>query len=175
MNGWRYSPDLWLLKDLRWQFFLSLSFASDRLSEAVRQRKARAFFNKTAEQLGLAPRRLPWCLRGENGEHTGRRHSHALLTGLPETALSPQTCFWLMHTWEKGVRGGIARARLYEPALDGVGYVLKDLAGPDAYESRKFGDPAVDLTLSVGLWRVLHSLARVRDRRLAQLQKQLTR
>lgn len=36
-----YSSDPWLLKDLRWQVFLSLSLASYRLSEAVRQRKAR--------------------------------------------------------------------------------------------------------------------------------------
>ncbi len=140
----------------------------------MRQRKSRAFFNKTAEQFGAAPERLPWCLRGEIGERTGRRHNHALLTKLPATALSLQTCFWLMHIWEKGVPGGIARARRYEPALDGVGYALKDLSGPDAYESSKFGAVTANLTLSARLWRVLHSLARGRDRRLAQLQQQLT-
>lgn len=119
-------------------------------------------------------RRLVWCLRAEAGELTCRLHFHALLDGLPDNARHPQTCFWLMHTWEEACHGGHARVRLYGPGLDGVGYVLKDLAGPNAYDSAKFGNRSSILTLSAGLERVLASLARVRDRRLAQMQRRLT-
>lgn len=168
-------PDLWLLKQIRWQFFLTLTFASDRLAEPIRQRKARSLFNKAADRFGNSPHRLVWCLRGEHGEATGRRHFHALLDGLPDNARHSQTCFWLMHTWEKVCHGGHARVRLYEPGLDGVGYVLKDLAGPDAYESAKFDSRSANLTLSEGLQRVLAALSRAGDRRLAQQQRRLVR
>jgi hypothetical protein len=65
--------------------------------------------------------------------------------------------------------------RVYEPGLDGLSYVLKGLSGPDAYESSKFDRRTSDLTISEGLRRVLASLARVGDRRLAQQQRRLAR
>lgn len=79
---------------------LTLTSSSERHSEAVGQRKARALFAKTGNRFGVDPRCLVWCLRAESGELTGRFHYHALLAGMPDTARNPQTCFWLIHLGE---------------------------------------------------------------------------
>ncbi len=92
---------------------------------------------------------------------------------LPQSNVTESTRFFLMHQWEHGILGGHACVRVFDPALDGVGYMLKGLSGQEAYESAKFGDRTASLTLSEGLQRVLRSLSHVRDRRLAQHKRRL--
>src|ERR1700722_6641008 len=60
---------------------------------------------------------LPWCLRQERGEMTGRRHCHFLLTGLPAHAVSVKTCMTLKIRWEQ-LGGGFARVSEFNPALN---------------------------------------------------------
>ena len=96
---------------------------------------------------------LPWCLRIEDGEKTGRRHLHCLLAGFPPGVIHKTTCFWLMHQWEE-LGGGMARMRPFDPSLTGVDYIVKCLHGTfggDLYELDKFGLESCELTLSKAL------------------------
>lgn len=93
-----------------------------------------------------------WCLRQEAGEATGRKHFHFLFGGLPRKAITEATCFALMAQWEK-LGGGMARVRVFNRALNGVGYVTKCLGasvGADVYEMNKFGLETCELKLSKG-------------------------
>ena len=93
-----------------------------------------------------------WCLRYETGEMTGRDHYHCLLSVLGSEWVTLQTCFYLMDFWEKKLRCGHARVRVFAPALGGVAYTCKDLAdslaGKDRYEFETFFAPRTVLTLS---------------------------
>jgi hypothetical protein len=57
-----------------------------------------------------------------------------------------------MDFWEKKLRCGHARVRVFAPALGGAAYTCKDLAeslaGKDRYEFEKFFAPRTVLTLS---------------------------
>jgi len=143
------SPDAYNLARIDWQFFGTLTFASARIPEKTRLSMWFALARKQAKNFRLHFPALLWCLRQEEGESTGRRHFHYLLGGLPEKAVSMATCFAQMADWEK-LGGGMARVRLFDPALSGVGYVTKCLgmSGADAYESSKFDARSSGLMLS---------------------------
>jgi len=61
--------------------------------------------------------------------------------------------------WDKKLRCGHARVRVFQPALGGVAYTCKDLAeslaGKDRYEFEKFFGPASALTLSKSVFRFI--------------------
>ena len=69
------------------------------------------------------------------------------------------TCFYLMDFWEKKLRCGHARVRVFAPALGGAAYTCKDLAeslaGKDRYEFKKFFAPRTVLTLSESVFRFI--------------------
>jgi len=83
-----------------------------------------------------------WCSRREAGEIGGRVHFHIIIGGLAGKRVHPGCCFQLMRLWES-IGGGMARIRVFNPALDGLGYVLKGLDGADSYESSKFAGRSV--------------------------------
>ena len=104
-----------------------------------------ALYRRLCRQFGVTDSRLLWCLRQEAGEIGGRMHLHALIGGCPEGLVNERTCFWLMHQWTAAehMSQGWARVRVYDEALPGVDYVVKDLvtsgvSAANAYESCKF-------------------------------------
>ncbi len=147
------SPDIYTLAKLRWQFFGSLTFRSERMPERVRVTMFFALIRKSARDFRAYFPALPWCLRLEHGEIGRRLHFHFLLTGLPQSAMCVATCFAMMRTWEK-LRGGSPRIRLFDPRLSGVDYVAKCLGydGADCYESAKFGQYGRELMYARAVW-----------------------
>ena len=171
------SPDVFLLGQIRWQFFGTLTFKSERLPERVRLALWFALLRKAAKRFHRHFPKLPWCLRQEDGETTGRRHFHFLLAGLPPDAVNLQTCFWLMAHWEN-LGGGMARISLFDPRLNAAGYLTKTGQGsPDAgdhYESAKFGHDACHLMLSHGAKAILASLQLSGQRGRSALRRELS-
>ena len=118
-----------------------------------------AFFRAAAHVSGVHFKRLMWCLRFEEGEITSREHLHCLLSVVGSEWVNLTTCFYLMDYWDKKLRCGFARVRVFEPALGGAAYTCKDLveslAGKDRYEFGKFFDPATELILSKSVYRFI--------------------
>lgn len=150
------STDVYVLSKLRWQFFGSLTFRTERLPQRVRISMFFALMRKAAKDFRVYFPGLPWCLRIERGEISGRLHNHFLLTGLPESAVCVATCFAMMRTWTKKLHGGHAQIRIFDPRLSGVDYVAKclgyQLDGADLYESAKFGLGGRELMYSRAVW-----------------------
>lgn len=163
------SPDIHILTQPYWQFFGTLTFRQERLPERVRLGMFFTLMRRVASEFRIHFPRLPWCLRQERGETFGRRHYHYLLTGLPQEAVTPATCFFQMAEWEKA-GGGMARVHVFDQRLGGVGYVTKCLGSPDGgdvYESAKFGGGHCELMLSDATWGILRSIRMRTERRLA--------
>jgi len=163
------NPEIFTLSQLDWQFFVTLTFKKEEMSDALRSRMFFALVRKQAKHFGVHFKQTIWCLRSERGEATGRKHLHALIAGYPRHALTTATCFSWMRIWEK-LGGGMARVTLYSPRLDGVDYVLKGgeaeylRAGGDFYETRKFGDHC-DVMLSESVFRVVNGRRQIGKRR----------
>jgi hypothetical protein len=163
------NPEIFTLSQNDWQLFVSLTFKSEKLTDAVRLKMFFALMRRQARHFGVHFKETIWCLRSERGEATGREHLHALIAGFPKHAMTTATCFSFMRIWE-GFGGGMARVSLYSPRLDGVGYVLKGgeaeyaRAGGDYYEARKFGGRC-DVMLSKSIFRVIEGRRSIGVRR----------
>jgi len=163
------NPEIYALSLIEWQFFASLTFKSEKLTEAVRIKMFFALMRRQADNFGVHFKKIIWCLRTESGEATGRIHHHALIAGFPQHARTKATCFAFMKIWEQ-LGGGMARVTLYSPLLDDVGYVLKGgeaelkRAGGDFYETRKFGGRC-DVMLSESIFRVIEGRRSIGKRR----------
>jgi len=164
------SPETQLLTQVRWQFFGTLTFKSERLPERVRLGMYFALMRRVAYESRVYFPRLAWCLRQEQGEELGRRHFHFLLTGLPKRWVTKASCFYLMAQWER-IGGGMARVTVFDQRLNGAGYITKCLGEfPDAgdrYESAKFESRHCDLMLSDAVWAILKARLNETERRLA--------
>lgn len=164
------NPEKHLIANIEWQFFSTLTFKSLKANEAVWLKIFFAMIREQAANFGVHFSSILWALRYEIGEQTGRPHFHALIAGLPNTAVHSATCFSFMRIWEKH-RGGNARVRVYDPTLAGVEYVLKGVdeafttAGANWYELNKFG-MRCDVMLSMSLIRLMQNRSRFghRDR-----------
>ena len=146
-------PEVHILTKQSWQLFGTFTFRQEEMSTARRFNMFFAWLRQSAKQFRVYFPRLPWCLRMEDGEMTGRRHFHFLLAGFPAHSIHQTTRFWMMHKWEE-IGGGMARVRKFDPSLTGVDYVTKCLSGPDGgdlYELDKFGLKSCELTLSKAL------------------------
>jgi hypothetical protein len=138
-----------------------------------------AFLREAARVAGVHFKKSMWCLRYETGEITGRDHYHCLLSVLGSEWVRIATCFYLMDFWEKKLRCGHARVRVFAPALGGAAYTCKDLrgggrdsrrlvggraaeslAGKDRHEFGKFFDPGTTLTLSESVFRFIDTRQR---------------
>jgi len=67
----------------------------------------------------------------ELGEMGARYHLHVLLADLKKGGVSKSDCFAMAWLWMDTFKGGFAKIRPYNPALHGVGYVLKTLRTVD--------------------------------------------
>ena len=159
------NPELHSLAKLDWQLFVTLTFKQEKLPEHVRRSMFFAWLRSGADFFRVHFKKMVWVLRLEAGERTGRLHYHAVIAGLPPSAVQTATCFALMRTWKhKG--GGHARITVYNPSLDGLDYLTKGIeerasllaaryAG-DYYELTKFGG-SCDVTLSESCIAILQS------------------
>lgn len=150
-------PELHFLQVIDWQFFCHLTFKQERLPERVRLSIFFAWVRTICGWHRVHFKRLVWCLRQERGETFGRRHFHSLISGLPRHTIHEDTCFAMKNQWEK-VGGGMARVNLYDPTLNGEGYILKCLGMTtdpgDVYESSKFGSGAAEVICSESVYRI---------------------
>jgi len=147
------APELRVLAVVRWQLFLTLTFKREAIRDKVRGTMLMTFIRKFENVTQAVPRRLLWCCRRERGEIGSRLHFHLLIGGLPTKRVHKGLCFQTMRLWES-MGGGFARVRVFDPVLDGLGYVLKGLDGADGYESGKFAGRS-ELTLSESCRRVV--------------------
>ena len=145
------------------------------MPDSHRQRMFFALLRTQARNFGVHFKKLIWCLRIERGEATGRKHSHALIAGLPPHSIHKKTCFAFKNLWE-GLGGGMARVSVYSRSLAGADYILKGLetvqsrhAG-DYYELTKFGG-SCDVTLSESILRVIEGRRLIGQRRRPALRK----
>ena len=105
-----------------WQFFCTLTWAnagSFKRPPSPRRQvcAAFAFLREAARVAGVHFKKSMWCLRYETGEMTGRDHYHCLLSVLGSQWVQLATCFYLMDYWDKKLRCGHARVRLFVPRL----------------------------------------------------------
>jgi len=164
------NPEKHLLESIEWQFFCTYTFKRVEVSEAVWLKMYFSLVRERAEFYGVHFSKLLWVLRKEKGEATQRPHFHALIAGLPNSALHNTDCLAFMTSWER-FGGGIARVRLYDKTLTGVEYVMKGVdtaftnAGANWYELSKFG-ASCDVMLSMSVCRHLENRSRFghRDR-----------
>ncbi len=158
------NPEKHLLHTVGWQFFCTFTFKTLNVSEAVWLKMYFALMRKQADNFGVHFTKILWVLRKEKGEITQRPHFHALIAGLPASAVTPATCFSFMKIWES-LRGGQARVRVYDSTLTGVEYVLKGVdeayvnAGANWYELGKFG-MRCDVMLSMSVIRHMQNRSR---------------
>jgi len=163
------NPEIYALSLIEWQLFASLTFKSEKLTEAVRIKMFFALMRRQADNFRVHFPKTIWCLRTEHGEATARIHHHALIAGFPKHAMTTATCFSFMKIWEQ-LGGGMARVSLYSPLLDGVSYVLKGCeaeyarVGGDYYETRKFGGHC-DVMLSKSIFSVIEGRRSIGQRR----------
>jgi hypothetical protein len=108
------NPEVYALSLIDWQFFVSLTFKSERLTDAVRIKLFFALMRSQAQNFGVHFKQTIWCLRTERGEATGRLHFHALIAGFPNHAPSTASCFSWMRI--SPVRRGFLRdAQVWGP------------------------------------------------------------
>lgn len=162
------NPDVYMLAQIDWQFFGTLTFEQERLAERVRLGMYFAMLRQTAAKFRVYFPQLPWCLRMENGERFGRRHMHFLIAGLPRHAGNLDTCLFLSSAWEK-VGGGLSRITVFDHTLNGGAYISKCLQpnSEDAFTSSRFDGGISDLMLSHGAMKILRARADETERRLA--------
>jgi hypothetical protein len=125
--------------------------AQDKLAWAWLQRVARSY--------RVPDRYLLVALRGEDGELNGKSHFHALIGGLGDGVNWRRASASLRGSWLH-FDCGMATTEPYNPAKDGIGYMLdtwgeeQRLAGARGYELAKFGrlDPRLYVSASVFDW-----------------------
>lgn len=151
------SADHWLLSQVDWQIFGTLTFKQARLPERVRIGMFFAMLRKLAERLNTHFSRLVWALCPEGDGKLIHRHFHFLIAGLPKHATPTPTCSFIENQWQLH-GGGIPRVAPYDRTLDGAKYILKDLekvAQSCGDKSAKSERQNCEPTLSRSLWRML--------------------
>jgi hypothetical protein len=139
-------PEYYALQEIRWQWFIGLTFNSQRLSTRIRKRMVDAWLLRLA---AVRPeyQRLQAVYRFESGTSGEHFHAHVLIAGLTYIPLKFRDT--AQHLWMKQGRG-FSSIRKYDPKRDGLGYVLKK---PASYgRSQRYGDDEIDIpTLSPSL------------------------
>lgn len=137
-----------------WCFFVTLTFAGKVPPSGLAFALQRRWQDSLTRILRTESDQLDWLSREEFGEANGRRHLHVLLGGVSDAArVNERSCLALMSQWEACTKkrlgmAGMARCRVFQPNLQGVGYVLKGLGevrewslrGANTYELGKFSD-----------------------------------
>jgi len=117
-------PEAHTLRRFFWQLFVTLTFAQPTATRAASLPLVFAWLRETAGEAHVYIKRLMWVLRFESGPTGGRGHYHLCLAGIPRASLDRQLCRSLESAW-RTLGGGLSEVTLYDPARDGVGYILK--------------------------------------------------
>lgn len=169
------SPETYLLRQVEWQFFCTLTFEGRVRSADDMRRAAHAWLRDVGFSYRKPWHSQLWALRMELGEKFGRPHFHSLLAGLCDRGVSLRELHRVRVLWAR--RGfGFAMVRRFENGSDGVDYMLKpslaeqyadakgltlcalkgsdrSFAGADSYEMGKFASPASELQIAHAVWR----------------------
>ena len=116
-------PEAYRIRRLHWQLFATLTLRKPlcrRCSLPLVFSWLRALSKMHQMQFG----RLLWILRLEYGAKAGLPHYHLCIAGIPWASLDDRLCRPLESGW-RTCGGGLSQVRLYDPARDGVGYILK--------------------------------------------------
>lgn len=172
-------PESWRLSEVEWSAFGTLTFLNASGEMFVPQRWFSAGFRRSRftalmrnhlrwSDAALRLERLPWVLRTEDGEKTGRLHLHFLVAGFAPESVVPSFCFRLARQWER-MGGGFGSVRPFNRRSDSAveylskcrafGDVTRALAS-DLYESSKFTLRSCDLWLNDACLRVCKARAR---------------
>lgn len=117
-------PEAYVLRQFHWRLFVTLTFRKPLPSPAAPLPLVFAWLRETAGVAHIHFKRLMWVLRFEIGAIASRGHYHLCLAGIPRALLDGQLCRSLESAWwTRG--GGLSEVALYDPARDGVGYILK--------------------------------------------------
>lgn len=152
-------PESFALNVVPWQLFGTLTWGGDgSFKEPPSRRKQLckvfAFLRTAAKLAGVHFKSVVWVLRFELGEATGREHLHFLLSVPKAEWVNQNVCFTLMAIWERKLRCGFSRVRVFNAKMSGLAYTLKDLellSPADRYEFGKFSDKGAELMLSESL------------------------
>jgi hypothetical protein len=147
-------PEAFALRRIAWQLFATLTFRSRPRRSSQSKIMVFSWLRGVAGCCRIHfKRNLLWLARCELGRLTGNGHYHLCLAGLPVEFVKPEDLRAYKSLWWQG-GGGFAKIESYNPARDGVGYILKLSDSPfDAMRDGKFkhdGDDCVP-TLSDSL------------------------
>jgi hypothetical protein len=117
-------PEANALRRFHWQLFVTLTFAKRPTVRAASLPLVFAWLRDSARIARIYFPCLMWVLRFEVGPRGGNGHYHLCVAGIPRTSLCPQLCRSLESAW-RTCGGGLSEVTLYDPARDGVGYILK--------------------------------------------------
>jgi hypothetical protein len=127
-------PEEFALRKMRWQLFATVTF---RFAQASDEKRKSIIFAWLRDMACLShvhfKYRLIWVARYEIGKGN-RGHYHACVAGLPSTFVRCECCRACELLWRNRT-GGFAEVTTYDPARDGVGYVLKIPRCPNDAES----------------------------------------
>jgi hypothetical protein len=146
-------PEAFVLRRFVWQFFVTLTFRFELAREANRKSILFAWLRDLSHSCGIHfKHRLLWFTRYERGR-SGTGHYHLCIAGLPARFVQPECCRAYESLWRtKG--GGFAQIEPYDPARDGVGYILKlPISGFNSVHGASFRNGGDDYipTLSASL------------------------
>lgn len=117
-------PEAHALRSIFWQLFATLTFGESPTTITHSLPLVFAWLRNAAGAGGIHFKRLLWVLRFEIGPRGDRGHFHLCLAGIPQALLCGQFCRSLESAW-RTCGGGLSAVALYDPARDGVGYILK--------------------------------------------------
>jgi hypothetical protein len=120
----RVMPEAHALRRVAWQLFVTLTFVRPPKTRARSLPRLFRWLRTLAGICGSYFPALLWVARFEVGPTGGHRHYHLLIAGIPQALLSDRLCRSLESAW-RTCGGGLSEVTLYNPARDGVGYVLK--------------------------------------------------
>lgn len=117
-------PEAHALGRIAWQLFVTLTFVRAPKTRSQSLPRLFRWLRDVADMCGSYFPSLLWVARFEVGPTGGHGHYHVLFAGIPQALLSDRLCRSLESAW-RTCGGGLSEVTLYDPARDGVGYVLK--------------------------------------------------
>lgn len=169
-------PDTYLLREIPWQTFSTLTFQGRLKGDDARARALFGFNRDVAKSYLIPDRFFLWASRDEQGEKFGRPHFHCLHAGLcdPAKGVTIRDIHRLRMMWVR-LGFGFAMVRRFRNGADGIDYLTKpglvehsteadgltlatlrktsrSTAGADRYEFGKFDSQVSGLQVSSAVW-----------------------
>jgi hypothetical protein len=119
-SRWAHEALVNWLSSFQWDHWCGLTFETLRSAEGMD--KARQLWLRRLEKRGHG--RIEWACSRENGRHTGRPHLHVVTMNTSKIGEAAMEAAWDQF--------GHALIERYNPALRGVGYMLKSVGSGTA-------------------------------------------